>query len=179
MDLAKFIDHTLLKADATAEDIVILCGEAAEYHFAAVCVNPVYVDLAAHVLAGTGVKVATVVGFPLGAVMPAVKVFEAREAIIRKADELDMVMSIGAAKSGQWQAVEEDIKQVVAVAEGETGQSHYRSGAAFRSGKAAGMSGRSGSGRRLCQDFHRFWARWGHGGGCSSPERDGGRESWS
>ena len=120
MDLAKFIDHTLLKADATVEDITALCGEAAENGFAAVCVNPNYVDLAAHLLAGSGVKVATVIGFPLGATFTAVKVCEVQAAVLRKADELDMVMNIGAAKTGAWAAVEEDIRQVVAAAEGKT-----------------------------------------------------------
>lgn len=120
MDLAKFIDHTLLKADAKVEDIVALCGEATEHRFAAVCVNPSYVDLAAHLLTGTGVKVATVVGFPLGATFSAVKACEAKEAVLRKADELDMVINIGAAKAGQWEMVEEDIRQVVAAAEGKT-----------------------------------------------------------
>lgn len=118
MDLAKYIDHTLLKADATIESITVLCTEAAEHHFAAVCVNPVYVDLAAHLLAGTGVKVATVVGFPLGATFTEVKVLETKEAILRKADEIDMVINIGAAKAGQWDAVTEDIRQVVEAAEG-------------------------------------------------------------
>ena len=118
MDLAKYIDHTLLKADATIESITVLCTEAAENHFAAVCVNPVYVDLAAHLLAGTGVKVATVVGFPLGATFTEVKVLETKEAILRKADEIDMVINIGAAKAGQWDAVTEDIREVVAAAEG-------------------------------------------------------------
>jgi deoxyribose-phosphate aldolase len=119
MDLAKFIDHTLLKADATVEEIVALCGEAAEYNFAAVCVNPGYVDLAAHILKGTGVKVATVIGFPLGATFSVVKACEAKEAVLRKADELDMVINIGAVKAGQWEMVEDDIRQVVAAAEGK------------------------------------------------------------
>ena len=120
MDLAKFIDHTLLKADATVEDVVLLCEEAAANGFAAVCVNPNYVGLAAHLLAGSGVKVATVIGFPLGATFSAVKVCEVKEAVLRKADELDMVMNIGAAKAGEWTAVEEDIRQVVAAADGKT-----------------------------------------------------------
>lgn len=119
MDLAKYIDHTLLKADATIESITMLCNEAAEHHFAAVCVNPVYVDLAAHLLAGTEVKVATVVGFPLGATFTDVKVHETKEAILRKADEIDMVINIAAVKAGQWDAVTEDIRQVVAAAEGK------------------------------------------------------------
>lgn len=118
MELAPYIDHTLLKPEATIDDIIRLCHEAAEHRFAAVCVNPVYVALAAHLLAGTGVKTATVVGFPLGATPTAVKVFETKTAIEAKADEIDMVMNIGAAKSGEWQAVIDDISQVVAAADG-------------------------------------------------------------
>ena len=117
MNLAKYIDHTNLKPDATIEDIVTLCKEAIEYEFAAVCINPGYVDLAAHLIKGTKVKVATVIGFPLGATLTEVKVYEAREALLRKADELDMVINIGAAKAGQWQSVTNEIKEVVKAAE--------------------------------------------------------------
>lgn len=120
MNIAQYIDHTLLKADATVDDIVKLCNEADEHRFAAVCVNPVYIDLAAHILAGSGVRVATVVGFPLGATFTAVKTLETREAIQRKADEIDMVMNIAAARAGQWDAVADDIRQVVAAAAGKT-----------------------------------------------------------
>ncbi len=116
MNLNKFIDHTLLKPDATVDMISRLCDEAAVHQFAAVCVNPCYTDLAAHLLQGTGVKVATVIGFPLGAALPEIKAFEAREAVLRKADELDMVINLGAAKMGLWPAVTEDIRQVVAAA---------------------------------------------------------------
>lgn len=118
MNLASYIDHTLLKPEAAVEDIIRLCEEAVQHQFAAVCVNPVYVDLAAHCLAGSGVKTATVIGFPLGATFTESKVTEAKEAVARKADELDMVMNIGAAKAGLWEAVTEDIRQVVAAAEG-------------------------------------------------------------
>lgn len=99
--------------------MVVLCEEAAAHEFAAVCVNPNYVDLAAHLLAGCGVKVATVIGFPLGATFSAVKICEAKEAVLRKADELDMVMNIGAAKAGLWAAVEEDIRQVMEASGGK------------------------------------------------------------
>jgi deoxyribose-phosphate aldolase len=116
LELAQYIDHTLLKADATVADIVKLCGEAAEHRFAAVCVNPVSIDLAAHLLGGSSVKVATVIGFPLGATFPAVKALETREAVLRKADEIDAVMNIAAAKAGQWDAVTEDIRKIVAAA---------------------------------------------------------------
>lgn len=116
--LASYIDHTLLKATATPDDIRDLCEEASCYGFATVCVNPVYVSLAAHLLAGTGVKVATVVGFPLGANLSWVKEEETRQAIRCKAQEIDMVISLGAAKSGQWEAVAEDVRLVVEAAEG-------------------------------------------------------------
>lgn len=116
MQLNQYIDHTILKPDATIDMIKNLCEEARQYQFASVCVNPCYVDLAAHLLVGSGVKVATVIGFPLGATLSAVKAFEAREAVLRKADELDMVMNIGAAKLGLWEAVADDIRQVVAAA---------------------------------------------------------------
>lgn len=118
MNLASYIEHTLLKPEATIEDIIKLCEEAEQYKFAAVCVNPIYVDLAAHRLSGTGVKTATVIGFPLGATFTASKVAEAKEAVLRKANELDMVINIGAAKAGLWEAVTDDIKQVVEVADG-------------------------------------------------------------
>lgn len=117
MDLAKYIDHTLLRPDAGIEDITRLCREAVEWKFATVCVNPCYVDLAAHLLRGCDVKVSTVIGFPLGAGITAVKVCEAKEMVIRKAAELDMVLNISAAKQGVWEAVEDDIRQVVAAAD--------------------------------------------------------------
>jgi len=113
MELASVIEHTLLKPTATVDDIRRLCAEAVHYKFAAVCVNPCYVKLAAHLLAGTTVKTVTVIGFPLGASLTAVKVFEAQQAVLDKADELDMVMNLGAAKTGVWPAVLEDIRQVV------------------------------------------------------------------
>jgi deoxyribose-phosphate aldolase len=106
-----------LKAEATPDQILLLCQAAADLLFAAVCVQPCYVDLAAHALAGTGVKVATVIGFPLGANLTATKVFEVQAALKDKANELDMVINLGAAKSGCWEAVEQEIAAVVQAAE--------------------------------------------------------------
>jgi deoxyribose-phosphate aldolase len=120
VDLAKYIDHTILKPEASIEQIRVLCQEAAEYGFAAVCVNPVFVDLAVHLLRGSGVKVATVVGFPLGATLTESKVAETKAAIARRADEIDMVINLGAVKSDAWDAVESDIQAVVEAAEGRT-----------------------------------------------------------
>ncbi|MBC8016785.1 MAG: deoxyribose-phosphate aldolase [Sporomusaceae bacterium] len=118
MDLAKYIDHTILKPEATSQDVERLCSEAAAHKFAAVCVNPCYVELAAHLLAETDVKVATVIGFPLGGNLPVVKAFEAEQAALQGADEIDMVINIGAAKQGNWEMVLDDIRQVVAGAKG-------------------------------------------------------------
>lgn len=120
MKLAKYIDHTLLKPQAVVEDIIKLCTEAKEHQFAAVCVNPCYVDLAAHLLQGTGVHVATVIGFPLGANTIEVKVFETQQAVLHKADEIDMVINIGAAQAGQWEAVKQEIERVVEAADGHS-----------------------------------------------------------
>jgi deoxyribose-phosphate aldolase len=112
-DLAKFIDHTLLKPDATAADIAKLCQEAKEYHFAAVCVNPPFVKQCAELLKGTDVVVAAVVGFPLGAHTTQTKVFETQQAIRDGATEIDMVINIGALKAKNGALVREDIRAVV------------------------------------------------------------------
>ncbi len=110
---AGLIDHTLLKPDATRDDIRKLCEEAARFGFASVCINPWNVPLAAEMLRGTNVKVCTVVGFPLGATLPQVKIHEAEDAIKLGAQEIDMVINIGALKSGQDDVVESDIRGVV------------------------------------------------------------------
>lgn len=115
-DWASLIDHTLLKPEATEDDIRRLCEEAARFHFASVCVNPTWVRASACHLNGTGVAVCTVIGFPLGATLPDVKAYEARRAIFDGAREVDMVINIGALKSGDDCAVEHDIRSVVEVA---------------------------------------------------------------
>lgn len=112
-EIAAMIDHTVLKASAKTADIEKLCKEAAENSFASVCVNSVWVPLCAEKLAGTGVKVCTVVGFPLGACNHATKAFEARSAVMDGAEEVDMVIDIGAAKDGRWYDVEADVAGVV------------------------------------------------------------------
>ncbi|MGF7032735.1 deoxyribose-phosphate aldolase [Paenibacillus mucilaginosus] len=119
MNLAGMIDHTLLKADATQAEITKLTEEAKKYTFASVCVNPTWVAYAAEQLAGTEVKVCTVIGFPLGASTPAVKAFEAADAIANGATEVDMVINIGALKDGNNELVERDIRGVVEAAKGK------------------------------------------------------------
>ena len=114
-DLASLIDHTLLKPDATADQIAQLCYEARKYKFASVCVNPTHVKLCAELLQGTQVKVCTVIGFPLGASAPEVKAFEAQTAIKDGATEIDMVLNIGALKAGDLTLAARDIHEVVRV----------------------------------------------------------------
>lgn len=118
--IASMIDHTLLKPEATPAQVEKLCAEAAEYHFASVCVNPVYIPLAARLLDGTGVKVCCVVGFPLGAIAPEQKAAEAASCAAMGAEELDMVIHVGAAKAGDWVLVQRDIAGVVKAAAGRT-----------------------------------------------------------
>lgn len=112
-DIAPLIDHTLLKPEATSAQIRQLCEEAVRFGFAAACINPCYVPLAAELVRGSAVKVCTVAGFPLGATTMDAKVFEAQEAIQHGAQEIDMVIRVGALKSGDHDAVESDIRHVV------------------------------------------------------------------
>jgi deoxyribose-phosphate aldolase len=113
---AGLIDHTLLKPEASRDEIRKLCEEAVRFGFASVCINPWNVPLAAELVRGSAVKVCTVIGFPLGATLPQVKIHEAEEAIKLGAQEVDMVLNIGALKSGQDDVVESDIRGVVEVA---------------------------------------------------------------
>lgn len=116
LSVAHMIDHTLLKPDATADQIAQLCFEARKYQFASVCVNPTHVKLCADLLRGTQVKVCTVIGFPLGASAPDVKAFEAQTALNDGATEIDMVINIGALKARDHELVAKDINGVVGVA---------------------------------------------------------------
>lgn len=111
--MAAHIDHTLLKAEATYEELQKVCEEARKWHFATVCVNASHIPLVAKLLSGSGVKPIAVVGFPLGAMTPAAKAFEAREAVRSGAREIDMVIHIGALKSRDYATVSEDIRRVV------------------------------------------------------------------
>lgn len=116
-EIARFIDHTLLKPEASRDQIVKLCEEAQQYHFASVCVNPVYVKLCAERLqGGAGIAVCTVVGFPLGATLPEVKAFEAERVLADGATEIDMVQNIGALKSGDTDLLRHDMAAVVKTA---------------------------------------------------------------
>ena len=119
MDFAKMIDHTLLKTEAGKADLDKLLDEAKTYHFASVCVSPIWVSYAAEKLKGTGVKTCTVIGFPQGATPSAVKAFETQKAIADGAEEVDMVISVGRLKDQDYDYVREDIKSVVSAAKGK------------------------------------------------------------
>lgn len=119
MDLAKYIDHTILKPEATEEEVKKLCKEAREYNFASVCVNGCYAKLVSTELLGTDVKTCVVVGFPLGAMTKEAKAFETTKAIEDGATEIDMVINIGALKAKNYSLLKEDIEAVVNVAKGK------------------------------------------------------------
>jgi deoxyribose-phosphate aldolase len=119
MKIQEYIDHTLLKPDATEAKVVKLCREAAEYGFASVCVNPFYIPLVSRELEGSGVKPCAVVGFPLGATTKKTKAFEAAEAVANGAGEVDMVINIGALKDGKSDVVKDDIEEVVKAVQGK------------------------------------------------------------
>jgi len=116
LSLARMIDHTMLKPDATVDEITQLCAEAKQYHFASVCVNPGFVSLCSSFLKGTDVKVCTVIGFPLGANTTEVKRMEAEQAIANGATEIDMVINVGQLKSGNIEYVFNDVNKVVLAA---------------------------------------------------------------
>lgn len=118
MKINQYIDHTILKADATQEKVQAIIDEAKKYEFASVCINPTWVAFAAEQLKDEVSKVCTVIGFPLGANTSEVKALEATDAIKKGADEVDMVINIGAAKDGKWDLVESDIAAVNAVKDG-------------------------------------------------------------
>ena len=115
--VANMIDHTILKAFATTEDVKAICKEAKEHNFFSVCINPTHIELVKKELEGSNVKVCTVIGFPLGANTPEVKAFETKDAIAKGADEVDMVINIGALKDKNYDLVLRDIKAVVDAAD--------------------------------------------------------------
>ncbi len=117
-DLAGLTDHTILKPDATHEDIKRLCEEALQFGFYSVCINPGFIKLAKELLKYSDVRVTTVIGFPLGMTLTEVKVYEAMNAYLLGADELDIVINIGALKSGDWDTVRKDISDVIMATKG-------------------------------------------------------------
>lgn len=119
MKINQYIDHTLLKADANEQAILKIINEARQYQFASVCINPIWVKYAAEQLKNAPVKVCTVIGFPLGENTSETKAYEAKNAVLNGADEVDMVINIGALKTGHERAVQSDIAAVVAAVEGE------------------------------------------------------------
>ncbi|OOF76812.1 deoxyribose-phosphate aldolase [Rodentibacter caecimuris] len=117
-EIAQYIDHTVLTSEKTEKDILILCNEAMENHFYSVCINPCHIPFAKKVLQNSNVNICTVIGFPLGANTTAVKVFETEDAIANGATEVDMVINVGWIKSGKWDSVQDEIKQILNVCNG-------------------------------------------------------------
>ena len=152
------MDHTLLKAVATPEQIAQICEEAREIGAASVRVNPCNVRQAAELLKGSEVKVCTVIGFPLGANTPAVKAFETEDAIAGGAQEVDMVINVGALKAGDQDTVYRDIKAVVDAADGTLVKVIIETCYLTDAKNHCLPDGREG-GSRLCQDLHRLWHR--------------------
>lgn len=118
LNIAKLIDHTLLKPDATETDIKKLCDEAKKYGFFSVCIHPFFIKIAREMLSGTDVKLTTVIGFPLGITLTRVKIYEAMEAVLLGADELDTVINLGAVKAKNWEAVKKEISNLVTATPG-------------------------------------------------------------
>lgn len=119
-DIAKFIDYSLLKPEATVDDIKRVCEEAKRYGVYSVCINPSFITIAKDLLKGRGVKISTVIAFPFGMTLPQVKVYEAIEATLKGADELDIVMNIGMARSGDWDYVRRELSDIINATKGIT-----------------------------------------------------------
>lgn len=117
-DLPKIIDHTLLRPDAISGDVERICDETVRFGFHSVCVNPFFVPLAGSLLAETGIKVATTIGFPLGMTLARIKIYEAIDCVFNGADELDIVMNVGMAKAGEWRMLERDIADILLATRG-------------------------------------------------------------
>ncbi len=176
-DIARLIDHTLLKPDASRDELRKLCLEAVRFGFASVCINPCYVPLAAELVRGTNVKVCTVVGFPLGATLPQVKIYEAEEVLKLGAQEIDMVINVGALKSRQDDVVESDIRGVV--------EASHRGGGICKVIIEAALLTIEEKVRAVCfeecrsgfrENVHGIQYRRGHGGRCGADARRRGSE---
>ena len=178
-EVAKLIDHTLLRPEATRQDIEILCREALEFQFANVCINPTWVTLAAQLLDGSGVGVCAVVGFPFGATTSEVKACEARRAMADGAREIDMVINIGALKSGDSKRPARHRRSDGCVPERKCDQqSHHRSGVADRRREGRGMQGRESCRRRFRQDVDRLRTRRRHDRGRQADAARRGARRW-
>jgi deoxyribose-phosphate aldolase len=118
INIAKLIDHSLLRPNATETDIVRLCEEAKEYGFFSVCIHPFFIKIAKEMLSGTDIKIGTVIGFPLGMTLTQVKIYEAVESVLQGADEIDMVINLGLAKTNKWEAIEKEITDLITATPG-------------------------------------------------------------
>lgn len=166
-NISSYIDHTLLKPEATGKDIEKLCEEAINYQFASVCVNPYFVPLASNLLMGTRINVCTVIGFPLGANTTIIKVKETEEAIQNGADEIDMVMNVGALKERNDQGVFQDIEDVVKAVQGKIGESYIGNLSIDRRGKETGLLIVERGWCTFCKNIYRISIRCCDGRRCN------------
>ena len=173
--LARFMDHTLLKSEASSADVERLCREALEFGFAAVCINPDHLEACVRMLKGSSVKVATVVGFPLGATTMRIKAYEAEDAVRRGADELDMVLHVGRLKEGHYHHVRSDIQGVVEAAGDTVVKVILETGLLNEDEKIAACLLARAAGGGFCQDEHGADLRRGDRGGCAPDAARRGR----
>ena len=169
MNIAEKIDHTILRADAREEEVKRYCREAVQYHFASVCVNTCHVPLVAELLKGSGVKVCCVVGFPLGAMSTRAKAYEAQAAVEDGAEEVDMVINIGAVKDGNPCSRGSQQRR--------GGESHTGNLPADQRGDRGNLPSFCEGRGWICKNINRIFDWRCHGRGGSSDERDGGRFS--
>ncbi len=167
MNLNQYIDHTLIRPEATVDDIKALCKEAKEHHFKAVCVNPCYVKLAFNELFGCDTTVCSVIGFPLGANHGQTKVYETTHAIEDGAHEIDMVINVGDVKSDNFPKVEREIEEILVECKKSNKVLKVILGniTSYRRGNRKALRDLQGPSGRFCEDLHWFWKAWGHGRG--------------
>ena len=176
MNLARYIDHTILKAEATKADVETLCREAKTYHFASVCINTCYVPLAASLLKDSDVKVCCTVGFPLGAMATKSKAFEAATAVADGAQEVDMVLNIGAMRAGDYDYVKQDIHAVVeALPPQSPGKSDFGNLPAYGGANHKSLRTVRSCGRGFCKNLHWLFHKRRHGRACGADEARRGR----
>ena len=165
-DMAKYIDHTYLKPEASVNEIRKICDEAKKYHCASVCVNPSYIQYVAQQLEGSGVTPCCVIAFPFGTSTPEAKAFEASDAASKGAREIDMVINVGAIKSGDWLLVKRDIEGVVNAVKGRAKVK------VIRRREGQGLHRREARRRCLREDLHRLFHRRRYRRGCPPDARD-------
>ncbi|WP_333654597.1 deoxyribose-phosphate aldolase [Dissulfurispira sp.] len=167
-EIARFIDQSLLKPQATEADIIKPCKTAIKYNFYSVCVNPYFVPLCNALLKGHETKVTTVIGFPPGMTLKDAKIYEAKQAVLYGADELDIVMNIGAAKSGNWDYVGEELLEIIFATKSAVHKVIIETCYLAEEEKIAATKNRISVRREIHQDINRFWNKRRNYKGCEA-----------